>query len=204
MFLENALIPLHKPRSVALYHPQLSYCISQYVEKDPDTLIQVVRGLVKYWPWTCASKQVLFLSELEEILELCRGDQLGVVQDELFQLLANCIGSSHFQVVERTLYLWNSETLMSNVLHITRAASFLPRIFGPLSKCSTGHWNQTVEGLSHSVMKIYLDGNLALYDKCSREFSDKSRALEAERTAAAGKWASLRQDAVDRGVELIK
>jgi hypothetical protein len=28
-FLENALIPLHKPRGVAIYHPQLSYCISQ-------------------------------------------------------------------------------------------------------------------------------------------------------------------------------
>ena len=57
-FLEKALIPLHKPRSVALYHPQLSYCISQYVEKDPDTLIPIVQGMSRFWPWTCASKQV--------------------------------------------------------------------------------------------------------------------------------------------------
>ena len=39
VFLEKALLPLHKPRGVALYHPQLSYCITQYVEKDPDTLV---------------------------------------------------------------------------------------------------------------------------------------------------------------------
>lgn len=139
---------------MALYHPQLSYCISQYVEKDPDTLVQVIRGLVKFWPWTCASKQFLFLNELEEILEFCRGDQLGQVQDELYKLLANCIASSHFQVVERTLLLWNSESLTSNVLHMNRAASFLPLIFGPLSKCSSGHWNHTVESLSQSVLKM--------------------------------------------------
>jgi serine/threonine-protein phosphatase 2A regulatory subunit B' len=41
-FLEKALLPLHKPRSVAVYHPQLSYCISQYVEKDPETIVSVV------------------------------------------------------------------------------------------------------------------------------------------------------------------
>ena len=42
-FLEKALLPLHKPRSVAVYHPQLSYCISQYVEKDPETIVAVVQ-----------------------------------------------------------------------------------------------------------------------------------------------------------------
>jgi serine/threonine-protein phosphatase 2A regulatory subunit B' len=62
-----------------------------------------VRGLVRYWPWNSASKQVLFLNELEEVLELCRGDQFGQVQDELFRLLSNCISSSHFQVNNRKI-----------------------------------------------------------------------------------------------------
>jgi hypothetical protein len=43
---------------VAIYHPQLSYCISQYVEKDPETIVIIVNGLVRYWPWTNAAKQV--------------------------------------------------------------------------------------------------------------------------------------------------
>ena len=40
-FLVRALIPLHKPKCVALYHQQLSYCIIQYVEKDADTATPV-------------------------------------------------------------------------------------------------------------------------------------------------------------------
>lgn len=153
-FLENALIPLHKPRGLAAYHPQLSYCVSQYVEKDPDTVIPVVNGLVRFWPWSSASKQVLLLNELEEILELCRGDQLLQIQDTLFKLLANCLSSTHFQVVERALYYWNSEHLCANLLAQTKASLFLPHIYGPLSKCAQGHWNQTVEGLAQSVLKM--------------------------------------------------
>lgn len=42
--------------------------------------------------------QVLFLNELEEILELCTPDALREVAGPLTMLLARCVGSTHFQV----------------------------------------------------------------------------------------------------------
>nr|CAB3504453.1 unnamed protein product [Digitaria exilis] len=69
LFLARALIPLHKPKSVAIYHQQLSYCIVQFVEKDYKLADTVIRGLLKYWPVTNCQKEVLFLGELEEVLE---------------------------------------------------------------------------------------------------------------------------------------
>ncbi len=51
-FLKRALLPLHKPRCVSLYQQQLTYCITQYVEKDADTSIIVITGIIKYWPWS--------------------------------------------------------------------------------------------------------------------------------------------------------
>lgn len=153
-FLERALIPLHKPRGVAVYHPQLSYCVSQYVEKDPETIVPIVNGLVRYWPWTNAGKQVLFLNELEEVLELCRAEQLVQIQDTLYKLLAACLSSAHFQVAERALYYWNSEHLCVNVLSQSKASVLLPYVFGPLSKAASGHWNQAVESLAQSILKM--------------------------------------------------
>ena len=58
------------------------------------------------------------------------------------------------QVAERALYYWNSEHLCVNVLSQSRANIFLPYVFGPLSKNAQGHWNQTVEGLAQSVLKM--------------------------------------------------
>lgn len=118
-FLTRALVPLHKPKCVALYHQQLSYCVTQYVEKDPDTSVPIVTGLVKFWPWATSAKTVLFLNELEEILELMGPDQLDIVAPILYNCIKKCLASEHFQVAERTLFLWNNEHLVnvSNRLH---------------------------------------------------------------------------------------
>ena len=46
-----------------------------------------------------ASKQVLFLNELEEILEICRSEQFSSIQHDVYRLLEACLSSEHFQVV---------------------------------------------------------------------------------------------------------
>ena len=98
MFLVRALLPLHKPKGVNVYHQQLSYCITQFVEKDPQLADVVIRGLLKRWPVTNSQKEVLFLGELEEILELTQANEFQSVMTLLFQQLARCLNSSHFQV----------------------------------------------------------------------------------------------------------
>ena len=80
-FLQYALIPLHIPKCVTLYHQQLSYCVIQFVEKDPDTAVPILNGLIRYWPWSSSAKQVLVMNELEEILELLGHEPLLVVRD---------------------------------------------------------------------------------------------------------------------------
>ena len=35
VFLIKVLLPLHKARTLSVYHPQLAYCIVQFLEKDP-------------------------------------------------------------------------------------------------------------------------------------------------------------------------
>jgi len=42
MFLTRVLLPLHKAKSLVLYHPQLAYCIVQFLEKDPGLTEEVV------------------------------------------------------------------------------------------------------------------------------------------------------------------
>lgn len=42
----------------------------QFVEKDPKLAEPVLKALLKFWPLTNSQKEVLFLGELEEILEM--------------------------------------------------------------------------------------------------------------------------------------
>jgi|TARA_B110000305_G_C19371262_1_gene604595 serine/threonine-protein phosphatase 2A regulatory subunit B' len=56
-FMQKALMPLHKPKCFAAYQQQLSFCLIQYVEKDPDTAIFILRNLIEIWPWVNSQKQ---------------------------------------------------------------------------------------------------------------------------------------------------
>jgi len=191
-FLQRALIPLHKPKCVSMYHQQLSYCIVQYVEKDADTGVPVLQGLIRFWPWSCSNKQVVFLNELEEILELVSPEQLQQVESPLFKLIAKCLGCPHFQVAERALFLWNNEQLVnSGCLSRTYASSILPLIYGPLYKHSSGHWNSTVEGLAQNVLKMYMEYDINLYDKCSSEYFRLEEERKRKLEQAEQKWAQL-------------
>lgn len=197
-FLVRALIPLHKPKCVGMYHQQLSYCIIQYVEKDADTAAPILNGFFKCWPWSCSGKQVLFLNELEEILELLGVDQLAKVSNTLFSNLARCLDSDHFQVVERALFLWNNEHLVnSGCLSRLNAHEVLPIIYGPLYKNSSGHWNATVEGLAQNVLKMYMEYDLDLYDKCTADYFKQEEEAKRKQEAVSVRWAEIEQMAQD-------
>ncbi|XP_064992726.1 serine/threonine protein phosphatase 2A 57 kDa regulatory subunit B' alpha isoform-like isoform X2 [Musa acuminata AAA Group] len=103
LFLVRALIPLHKPKLVGMYHQQLSYCIVQFVEKDYKLADTVVRGLLKYWPVINCQKEVLFLGELEEVLEVTQPVEFQRCMVPLFKQIARCLSSSHFQADYRLL-----------------------------------------------------------------------------------------------------
>lgn len=194
-FLQKALVPLHKPKCVGLYHQQLSYCITQYVEKDPATALCIVNGLIKYWPWGSSAKVVLYLNELEEIMELMGPEELTELKDNLFPCIAKCLGSEHFQVAERTLFLWNNEHLV-NVGCLSRgpAKDVLPIIYGPLYQNSVGHWNSTVEGLAQNVLKLYMDYDMNLFDQCSQAFLKEEEQKKAAKAEGDKLWALLPDD----------
>ncbi|KAF3830856.1 hypothetical protein GH733_002094 [Mirounga leonina] len=111
IFLLKVLLPLHKVKSLSVYHPQLAYCVVQFLEKDSTLTEPVVMALLKYWPKTHSPKEVMFLNELEEILDVIEPSEFVKIMEPLFRQLAKCVSSPHFQVAERALYYWNNETI---------------------------------------------------------------------------------------------
>lgn len=164
LFLGRALMPLHKPKCVGMYHQQLAYCVTQFVEKDAALASPVLASLLRYWPATNSAKEVLFLGELEEVLELTPADAFGEAAPALFSRIAKCLTSPHFQVAERALFLWNNEYVVSLVSSHRRPV--LQAVCGALERNAAGHWNAAVHGLSVNVRRLFQEMDPALYDEC--------------------------------------
>ena len=76
----------------------MAYCVVQFLEKDPNLTESVVTTLLKFWPKTCSQKEVMFLGEMEEILDVSENSQFEKVMEPLFKQIAKCVSSPHFQV----------------------------------------------------------------------------------------------------------
>lgn len=139
-FLMRVLIPLHKVRCLSLYHPQLAYCVVQFLEKEPTLAEDVILGLLKYWPKVNSPKEVMILNEVEEVLDVIDAGEFPKVAVPLFQQLARCVNSQHFQVAERALYYWNNEYIVA--LMADNLSVILPIIFPALYMNSRQHWNR--------------------------------------------------------------
>ncbi len=76
----------------------MAYCVVQFLEKDATLTEHVINGLLKFWPKTCSQKEVMYLGEIEEILDVIEPSQFVKVQDSLFRQISRCVSSPHFQV----------------------------------------------------------------------------------------------------------
>ncbi|KAH7424065.1 hypothetical protein KP509_12G088000 [Ceratopteris richardii] len=177
LFLVRALMPLHKAKCVSMYHQQLSHCVVQFVEKDLKLSDTVIRGLLKYWPITNSHKEVLFLSELEEVLEATQPAELQQCMVPLFRQLGKCVNSSHFQVAERTLFLLDNDHIVNFVAQ--NRAVILPIIYPALAKNTRSHWNLAVHGLTLNARKTFLEMDEELFQECQCKFEEEEAQLDS-------------------------
>lgn len=193
-FLTRVLIPLHKVKSLALYHPQLAYCVVQFLEKDSSLTEEVILGLLRYWPKVNSPKEVMFLNEVEEILDVIEPSEFVKIEVPLFQQLQRCINSQHFQVAERALYFWNNEYIVNLIGDNVQV--ILPIVFASLYQNSKSHWNRTIHGLVYNALKLFMEINPALFDMCTNEFKQQRQAERQKLKSRDEAWRQLRDSAL--------
>ncbi|XP_074586940.1 serine/threonine protein phosphatase 2A 57 kDa regulatory subunit B' kappa isoform-like [Curcuma longa] len=171
MFLWRVLIPLHKPKTLGVYLQQLSYCVTQFIEKEPNLATSVISGLLRYWPVTNSQKEIMFLSELEEILEITNEVETQKCMIPLFQRIAYCIKSLNFQVAERALFLLNNDRVIS--LASRNRQTILPLILPALETNIRSHWNLAVLNLTRNVKKMLCEMDGELCYACENNFEQE-------------------------------
>ena len=82
--LYNVLIPLHKSNSRKLhkFHETLLACCIQFILKDLSIGLDILQGLLKYWPFQSAAKSDMFLKEIVIIVNTMMTD-IDTVQQQI-------------------------------------------------------------------------------------------------------------------------
>ncbi|KAI0831415.1 protein phosphatase PP2A0 B subunit gamma isoform [Trametes gibbosa] len=192
-FLMRVLLPLHKVKSLSMYHPQLAYCVVQFLEKDASLAEEVVLGLLKFWPKVNSPKEVMYLSEMEEVLDVIDPAEFQKIQEPLFQQLARCINSQHFQVAERALMYWNNEYIVN--LMSDNLAVILPIVFPALYTNSRSHWNRTIHALVYNALKLFMEINPDLFGEVMEQYKQRKLAEREHAVQRYDEWQKVREKA---------
>ncbi|KAK4765155.1 hypothetical protein SAY86_026245 [Trapa natans] len=195
MFLLRALIPLHKPKPLGVYHQQLTYCVIQFIDKDQKLASVVIKGLLKYWPITNSQKELMFLSELEEVLEMTSIGEFQKVMGPLFRRIAYCLNSTHYQVSERAHLLWKNEHILNLVSQNSQA--IIPLTLSALERNSQNHWNQAVLNLTRNLKKILSEMDEELVTSSQRTSQEEGSTLSSTLEKRKAAWERL--EAAARG-----
>ncbi|OXB55989.1 hypothetical protein ASZ78_009719 [Callipepla squamata] len=145
-----------------------------------------------------AQVEVMFLGELEEILDVIEPSQFVKIQEPLFKQIAKCVSSPHFQVAERALYYWNNEYIMSLIEENSNV--ILPIMFSSLYRISKEHWNPAIVALVYNVLKAFMEMNSTMFDELTATYkSDRQREKKKEKEREE-LWKKLEDLELKRGL----
>ena len=110
----------------------------------------------------------------------------------IFTHLARCLSSTHFQVQERSLYLWNNEHLVNVGCMSKRHSQLSLRLlYTALHNMAVCHWNKNVEQLSQNVIKLYMAYDLKMFNQVSQDHMKEQQEKEELLTTRKVQWAAL-------------
>lgn len=200
MFLLKVLMPLHKARTLGAYHAQLAYCIVQFIEKDHSLTEPVINSLLRYWPKVHSNKEVMFLHEVEEILDIIEPSEFQKVMVVLFRQISRCIRSNQFQVAERVLYFWNNEYILS--LINDNVQTILPIVFPALHIDPNAHWNKTIHGLIYNALKLSTEMNQKLFHELVQQHNIEKKRAASLQEDKEKKWQRIQELAAENAVKI--
>ncbi|KAH0572816.1 Protein phosphatase 2A regulatory subunit [Spironucleus salmonicida] len=200
LFLTQCLIPLHKVQFIKQILPQLSYCVSKYIEKDSSISAYIIHQILGYFPRLNSLKEVSFLTEIEELLELIPSKQLYIDAEprtvplqtagnelwlfaQLFEIVAQSICSMHFQVAEKAINILSNSKFIQ---HIQFANQEFNSKFNFLSTSIKPALSKIGENTSHQVSPQDLKYSpiftlaKALRANCTSHWNSNIRALSEQ------------------------
>lgn len=143
VFFKNVIIPLHKVQTCSSFYEQLLRCSMLFLTKDRSLAIALLEGLLRYWPFANCVKETLFLTELQEVLEVCEVDKIEHLVPRLFKRIVKCIGGIHLQVADRAMCFFENDYFL-NILKTYKDKTF-PMLVPVIAELADKHWHKILQ-----------------------------------------------------------
>ncbi|KAK8888722.1 hypothetical protein M9Y10_033456 [Tritrichomonas musculus] len=162
-FFIEAVIPLHRSPNLYQFHNSLVSATTAMLMKNNKLSTFVFHEIFTHWPFTSPTKKIMLLKELELLADFVDKEEEKKIILPFTLLMAHCIDDQNFAVVERSLLIWESDSIM----RITRSniPVIFPLILPQIYKTILTHWSNDVKSLAIRTMRVLKGINQAAFDQ---------------------------------------
>jgi serine/threonine-protein phosphatase 2A regulatory subunit B' len=194
IFFKNVIIPLHKVQTCSQFYEQLLRCSMLFLTKDRTLAIPLLEGLLKYWPFANCVKETLFLTELQEVLEVCEVEKVEHLIPRLFKRIVRCIGGIHLQVADRAMCFFENDYFL-NILKTYKDKTF-PMLVPVIVDLADNHWHKILQESLIALKTILKEIDPYAFEEAMKMAPQARKPYrvkqdEEERSAYDEKWSRL-------------
>jgi serine/threonine-protein phosphatase 2A regulatory subunit B' len=176
---------LHKVQTCSQFYEQLLRCSMLFLTKDRTLAIPLLEGLLKYWPFANCVKETLFLTELQEVLEVCEVEKVEHLIPRLFKRIVKSIGGDHLQVADRAMCFFENDYFL-NILKTYKDKTF-PMLVPVIVHLAENHWHKILQESLIALKTILkeidpyaFEDALKMKPEMQKQFRVKQEASERE------------------------
>ena len=167
-----------------------------FLAKDPSLGLFLLDGLIKYWPFANSPKEVMFISELIEVLETCEVQKLEPYIPKVFKRLVKCISGLHLQVADRAMCFFENDYFL-NILKTYKGETF-PMLVPVIVDLAENHWHKILQESLIALKTILKEIDPYAFDEAVKMTPKERKKYavkqdEEERKNYDSKWGRLNQ-----------
>ena len=108
-FFKNTIIPLYQMEKCNFFFDNLNRCTMLFLEKDSSLSIILLEKILEFFSFQPYKIKILFLNEIENILDFCDIDKINPLVEKLFKIIVGCFSEYNITIKEKALSLFENE-----------------------------------------------------------------------------------------------
>jgi len=181
-----------------MYGVALVRCLVTFLLRDANSLVQIIKSIMHFWPKTFHTKQIYFISSFTEyfpFLSKLQGDSYLYVIKKMCFLISQCINNIHINVCEVAFSLWQHGGFTS--LFFKNPQFLFPLLIPAILAASKTHWSYDVKTSALSLMRNLKEINEEEYNNVISNCSKDDNSQNAENSRRSAFWAHLGENSLN-------
>lgn len=189
-FFKHFLTPMLKVHTCSNFYEELLRCILIFLNKDNKLAYHLLDTLLEFWPNGNTAKELGYLITIYESMDfLTSHSNFDDILVQFFKRVAQCLGSEHIQIIDRTMTFFEKDSLLHKVHE--HSGIVFPLIVPVIERQLKEHWHKILKDNFRDLKVILREADANSYDAICKKQKKVPEVKLTKREILDKKWEIL-------------